>query len=125
MEHWAKMGKSHLQYICAKSWFPTMRFVFCKKKTRSNFGLIEPRDRLSDMSGKQPFLKIKKNYTAASILVFIFGIKLQFSDQLIMVFSERRLLETDSMVVGNSEFAQDIISETLLVEVGFYVDDSV
>ena len=124
MEHWAKMGKSYLQYICAKSWFPTMRFVFCKKKL-SNFGLIEPRGSLSDMSGKQAFLKIKKNYTAASILVFIFGIKLQFSDQLIMVFSETRLLGTDSMVVGNSEFAQDIISETLLVEVGFYVDDSV
>ena len=77
------------------------------------------------MSGKQAFLKIKKNYTAASILVFIFGIKLQFSDQLIMVFFETRLLGTDSMVVGNSEFAQDIISETLLVEVAFYVDDSV
>ena len=124
MEYWAKMGKSYLQYICAKSWFPTMRFVFCKKKL-SNFGLIEPRGSLSDMSGKQAFLKIKKNYTAASILVFIFGIKLQFSDQLIMVFFETRLLGTDSMVVGNSEFAQDIISETLLVEVGFYVDDSV
>ena len=99
MEYWAKMGKSYLQYICAKSWFPTMRFVFCKKKL-SNFGLIEPRGSLSDMSGKQVFLKIKKNYTAASILVFIFGIKLQFSDQLIMVFLRQGCWELIPWLLG-------------------------